>query len=103
MKYIRTKVGKIIAYDDNSKEIDKPMILYYKNDIVKIADTIEELCDEFVLKKIDQPKPFVYTIYFPDLQKYAKDKDWAIYGAIWTSKGLIYVAKMNSKGEMELL
>ena len=26
-----------------------------------------------------------------------------IYGAIWTDKGLIYVAKMNEKGELELL
>ena len=26
-----------------------------------------------------------------------------IYGAIWTSKGLIYVAKMNDKGELCLL
>ena len=25
------------------------------------------------------------------------------YGAIWTSKGLIYVAKMNEKGDLELL
>ena len=24
-------------------------------------------------------------------------------GAIWTDKGLIYVAKMNDKGELELL
>lgn len=26
-----------------------------------------------------------------------------VYGAIWTDKGLIYVAKMNNKGELELL
>jgi hypothetical protein len=26
-----------------------------------------------------------------------------LYGAIWTSKGLIYVAKMNKEGELELL
>lgn len=26
-----------------------------------------------------------------------------VYGAIWTDKGLIYVAKMNDKGELELL
>ena len=31
-------------------------------------------------------------------------KGWTeIYGAIWTDKGLIYVAKMNDKGELELL
>ncbi len=27
----------------------------------------------------------------------------SIYGCIWTSKGLIYVAKMNDKGELELI
>ncbi len=26
-----------------------------------------------------------------------------IYGAIWTEKGLTYVAKMNDEGELELL
>ena len=26
-----------------------------------------------------------------------------LFGAIWTDKGLIYVAKMNEKGELELL
>ena len=31
------------------------------------------------------------------------DKKIQIYGAIWTDKGLIYVAKMNKKGELELL
>ena len=30
-------------------------------------------------------------------------KDSPIYGAIWTNKGLIYVAEMNDKGELELL
>lgn len=28
---------------------------------------------------------------------------WTVYGAIWTEKGLIYIAKMNEKGELELL
>ena len=32
---------------------------------------------------------------FDDLSK--------IYGAIWTDKGLIFVAKMNNEGELELL
>ena len=26
-----------------------------------------------------------------------------VYGAIWTDKGLVYVIKMNEKGEFELL
>ena len=27
-------------------------------------------------------------------------EEYEIYGAIWTDKGLIYVAKMNEKGEI---
>lgn len=103
MKYIRTIFNRIISYDENANNIDKPVILKYPTDIIKQSDNIPELCDEFILKKIDQPKPFVYTIYFTDLQKYAKDRDWTIYGAIWTDKGLIYVAKMNDEGELELI
>ena len=32
-----------------------------------------------------------------------EEDDEIIYGAIWTDKGLIYVAKMNEEGELELL
>lgn len=71
--------------------------------IIDQADTIEELCDGFVI--IDEDNE-------PNI-KQGRDIDhcrriWAInkcliYGAIWTDKGLIYVAKMNDKGELELL
>ena len=29
--------------------------------------------------------------------------EYLVYGAIWTDKGLIFIAHMNSKGELELL
>lgn len=70
------------------------------------ADTIEELCDDFVVAYEDGAR-----IVYGDLE-WAKTKAKAslefgnksvIYGAIWTDKGLIYVAKMNEKGELELL
>ena len=34
--------------------------------------------------------------------RYVRTKDTE-YGAIWTDKGLIYVAKINEKRELELL
>ena len=35
---------------------------------------------------------------------FEKDKEKVVvYGSIWTDKGLIYVAKMNDKGELELI
>lgn len=108
MKYIRTEdridllrkgVDKYIVKDsDYSCEIAIDEEILLKN--YKVADTIEELCDEFVI---------VNNTCFntPQLLGTVIDKDYykneEIYGAIWTSKGLIYVAKMNEKGELELI
>ena len=69
---------------------------------VKQADTIEELCDEFVYNnqllnpRYIDPKDneliaFKYRI--EDEFNYKNYKE--IYGAIWTNKGLIYVAKVK--------
>ena len=104
MKYIRTKDGiydlekycitnaskkvlhSIITGVDDNKDIE----------IINQANTIEELCDEFVVEDRDE-----FAI-FHNL-KLAKQTKGIIYGAIWTDKGLIYVAKMNEKGVLELL
>jgi hypothetical protein len=88
MKYIRTKYGIISS-----------LKTVRTSDIVRKADTIEELCDEFICDK------FVHNnlkelLEFGELGKFIGG---TIYGAIWTDKGLIYVAKMNDKGELELL
>lgn len=95
MKYIRTKDGRILVADDNS--------LMAKLTTNKVADTIEELCDEFVM--IDEENEH-YIKQDNDIHHIRRK--WAIgnykvYGAIWTDEGLIYVAKMNDKGELELL
>lgn len=80
-----------------------------------IAATIEELCDEFVIIRRDD-NIFALAKYYPDDKTfYVKTADeevslseclrfeYEIKGAIWTDKGLIYVAKMNDKGGLELL
>ena len=116
MKYIRTKYGKkiidvsklkYVGEDENdyffckvykSGKESKVIKCFTKKVITKIADTIEELFDEFVVFD-SKGKPQVYSPF--DV------KEWTIntklFGAIWTDKGLIYVAKMNEKGELELL
>lgn len=121
MKYVRTKEHKIIKIDEkgcikqfNSKLYafrDKTFAYRYENgqEVVKQADTIEELCDRYVLSDIDiiflnKDKTQYrfeneYTWYYITKNELRK----GIYGAIWTDKGLIYVAKMNDKGELELL
>lgn len=107
MKYIRTKNGiyEYVGYD-NECIIPSPIIKCkdklthcLNSDIIQQADTIEELCDEFIEYG---NRPIVIT------QANVKEgrmrgKTPVILGAIWTNKGLIYVAKINEKGELELL
>ena len=103
MKYIRTKDG-IYENKPLEKHLGKRRgkgfeIVFKEQDIIKQADTIEELCDEFVIKGtrglyLGIPLQECELRNIPITQ---------IYGAIWTDKGLIYVAKMNEKGELELL
>jgi len=108
MKYIRTKDGIFK---------DKPLeVKYTKNgrggysveikekDIIKQADTIEELCDEFVIiDDLDNRINILWHTKVFSSQEVRKMSKNEIYGAIWTDKGLIYVAKMNEKGKLELL
>ena len=63
------------------------------------ANTIEELCDAYVVEKFKH----VFTIdrFSKELVRNCKESE--VYGAIWTDKGLIYVARINEKGELELI
>lgn len=128
MKYIRTKdaYGKeiIALFDDrpvekggNVLKFSQKSIVLRKGIVIKRKDfdnsnqsnTIEELCDEFVWDED------ICFIDFENRTLRLKGDDYnfsldyclkskkPIYGAIWTDKGLIYVARMNDKGELELL
>ena len=65
------------------------------------------MCDEFVeVSKKGYFKPFLAKNRFELFDDYTKEQIYnssILYGAIWTDKGLIYVAKMNDKGELEHL
>ena len=109
MKYIRTKdeiyeptkwqcdlSGEMILVKaDNKFGNDKA----FTKDIIKQADTIEELCDRFIVVEHGLDDPF--SVDFETTKTFISKAK--VYGAIWTDKGLIYVAKMNDKGELELL
>ena len=116
MNYIRTKDGRIVKVEEHMmiKEttidgVKKCFRLVYKNRpfvcvlrgdedyIIKQADTIEELIDEFVFTDSNN------SFYQVETYNSVCGKDIVCYGAIWTGKGLIYVAKMNEKGELELI
>ena len=111
MKYIRTKDGiynksKIIcsAFNEEycSPDWNEDIEKYLQTKIVAEADTIEELYDELVVCFDSNVKPVVvgYSIYWA---KHYAGTTGHIMGAIWTDKGLIYVAKMNDEGKFELL
>lgn len=99
MKYIRTKDGIILnpaPLDCGNNEFGT-----YMREDARQADTIGRLCDEFVLFRDNKPYAIV-----PNEEHNAElaHDVWKDYrGAIWTDKGLIYVAKTNDKGELELL
>ena len=136
MKYIRTKDGifdiekldgirtivKIYDVDEslrlkyeNTNEPqqigDRHVIIEnkdYKITDNNTADTIEELCDEFVGVRFDNTAclgKIEYKHWFYEQTGWFRHVEFykVIYGAIWTDKGLIYVAKMNESGVLELL
>lgn len=125
MKYIRTKneiyeVDRLIVIKNDISNKVKAGKYYETNgyiytlipdsDIKKQSDTIKELCDRYVGVSNNKPMIIKYEFgeYYDEYNgAYTKEELLAmydaIYGAIWTDKGLIYVAKMNEKGELELI
>ena len=110
MKYIRTK-DAILPYYKDSKTGKLTVVMkvvgevfsdkvdeVFNQIVINHADTIEELCDEFVGVDKTNEHDRLSKLSLKSYCNYV-----AIYGAIWTDKGLIYVAKMNEKGELELL
>lgn len=90
------------------------------SEVIKQAETIEELCDDFigVLDNGNGSHIWYDEEYLAITEwetqeelsalkfKYAKANlslNEILYGAIWTSKGLIFVAKKNEEGKLELL
>ena len=124
MKYIRTKDNRIYEvieeynttylvkahknYRNIKKAIDGTKIVY-KASCTAQADTIEELCDCFIkIKREIGFRDFILKFGHKDLkllkEQMKKYPNSPVYGAIHIEdKGLIYVAKMNDKGELELL
>ena len=121
MKYIRTKwsIFEVVEETDLVYRVKAkwtPTHIYSKSkcqtEVIKQADTIEELCDEFVIfnPTIEQ-KEYLVKWLGKDKIKYKTGQQQegfitpyeTLYGAIWTDWGLKYVAKMNEKGELELL
>ena len=116
-KYFRTKEnsiykrlfndGAIIGANLGSACCDKNLNPIGET-IIKESDTIEELCDVIVSIKKHEGTVVEFDILWSWLEwreELAEEivEGAEIYGAIFTDKGLIYVTKMNEKGEFELL
>ena len=121
-KYIRTKDG---IFEHNEKDkLDGVVIndkhhvvccgnrLVFEDEVIRQADTIEELCDEFILVapyRFRHPKTATeLDKEFYEMKSFYTSKDDTIYGAIWTTGKddepvLQSVAKVNEKGDLRLL
>ena len=112
MKYVRTKnsireiiddYGNCCSVKSNHKKTIDGFTIIYGLSFAPRADNIEHLCDCFVgiYKDEEEIEDKEISYFLSNLADMKCFKE--IYGAIWTDKGLIYVAKVNDKGELELL
>lgn len=117
-RYIRTEGGLIVDTQDTfpftivDGWIDFNSFGRFK--IKRTGDTIEEVCDRFVLVDKDDEGSVEgevigenYNAVLNEFKLRIKlgydPREMGFYGAIWTDKGLIYVAELNGKGELELM
>ena len=79
---------------------DYGVILKYQ--VIKQSENIEDLCDRFVVmdKETKEVMSIVTFLEYAKLWSYCK---YNIYGAVWCEWGLKYVAKLDDKGELELI
>ena len=95
-KYLRTKYAIC--------ELNDGWELFCKD---KLADTIEKLCDEFIVTATSHYSAYIAETHtLEEAIEYCENNHMPktkIRGAIWTDKGLIYVAKMNKEGDFELI
>lgn len=113
-KYIRTKDGRIF----DTSEIDIPYLVIENRwldfnsqgrfEILKQANTIKELCDGFLVEYKNGVHDLYHDFYHLQWHYNAHSEEnndiTGRYGCIWVfGKGLIYVAKLNEEGELELL
>lgn len=120
MKYIRTKDGIYVLVDylgihdgkryalmDDVKG-NRITMCQEPEELHRLADTIEELCDDFVLVapyRFKRPKTAgELDKDFEEMRYFYTDKDDTIYGSIWDGPTLKAVAKWNrEQGEWDLL
>lgn len=107
MKYIRTENGIYKRREDTYIENNILYQIGYNfgranlGEVIKQADTIEELCDEFV--GVDKTCENGHQLLRAIPYKCANFWNGGVYGAVWCEWGLKFVAKLDDKGEWHLL
>lgn len=110
-KYVRTE-DEIMTNEKRQEMITCAREMYgfktYDIPIVKEADTIQKLCDVFVIHtRYDKYK---IRTKWEAMREYVNIQNilvpgfiTEVYGAIWTKWGLKYVARLNKEKELELI
>lgn len=82
------------------------MAFIRKEQVIKQSESLFELIDEFVVirdsTKVNQLVRTDDINYLKEIMKEDK-RIVEVKGAVWTEKGLIFVARMNDNGELELI
>ena len=103
MRYIRTKDKIYELKENDATQTPEEVQIALITGNYKQADTIEELIDNYVfIEKGKMPIDIDKETITFNVGVCLKDKT-VVYGAIWTDKGLIYVAKMDSEGKLVLI
>ena len=123
MKYLKTKYGIMTIDFEIDTELPTTIGIhtaecdvgeYQGIEVLKQSESIKELCDEFVGIRKSNHKPYIGRpngfSWFQETNGWVGrlDNYESIYGAIWTfdnegTPTLKSVAKMNMKGDFELL
>lgn len=78
------------------------MAFIRKDQVINQSENLEELCDEYVIPRYQDT--FIVDRFSKQIcLNHIKCGYGDVYGAIWTDKGLIYVAKMNESGDLEFI
>lgn len=107
--YIRTK-NRIYKVESETCDKQGYFVGEYdvilKEQVISQSENLFELIDEFVVirdgTKINQLVRTDNIEYLKEMMREDK-RIVEIKGAIWISKGLIFVAKINDKGDLELI
>ena len=86
-------------------DVEKPTFVA---DIIKQSKNIEELCDGFYIDEGDEvcfSEAYMDTNFNKIKAFYLSTFDFTstLYGFIKTKNGLVYIAKLNKKGKLELI